>query len=373
MLYLDYAATSLIKPQAVSREMLRAMTMAASPGRGAHGPAMRAADIVFSCREAAAELFNVPDPEQVVFTFNATHALNIAIRSLVKKGDTALVSGFEHNSVTRPLTQIGCNIIAAASPLFDKAAALAAFRENIAKADVVICTHVSNVFGFILPVYEIGELCREYKVPFIVDASQSAGVLDVDFQRLGADFVAMPGHKALFGPQGTGLLMCKTAGEVLMSGGSGSDSVRQLMPEFLPDRHEAGTHNVPGIAGLLAGIDYVKSCGVENIRKHEQKLIDEIIRQLDDVEDIELFYGGEESQSGVLSFRSGRVGCEELCGMLSEEGICLRAGMHCAPCAHRSAGTLDTGTLRLSVSPFVTLENAGYFCRILQNLLNSSA
>ena len=370
MLYLDNAATTLIKPSSVAGEMVHAINTASSPGRGGHYPAMNAAKIVYRCREAAGELFNVPEPEQVVFTHNATHALNIAINSLVCKNDTVLISGYEHNSVTRPLEAIGCKIIVAYSPLFDKSAALNAFREKIKDADVVICTHVSNVFGFVLPIYEIAELCKEYSVPFIVDASQSAGVLDIDFQKLGAEFIAMPGHKALFGPQGTGLLLCENGGKILMSGGTGSESRRQQMPDFLPDRHEAGTHNVPGIAGLFAGINYVSSCGLENIRIHEQSLIKEITGCLSEIDYIELFCGDDKSQIGVLSFRCSNIACEELAEKLGEEGICVRSGLHCSPYAHRSAGTLDTGTVRLSVSPFVTLENAKDFCRILQKLLN---
>lgn len=368
MIYLDNAATSLIKPRSVSTEVLRAMTLAASPGRGGHRPAMLAAEIVYRCREAAAELFNVPNSEQIVFTMNASHALNIAINSLVDKGSTVLVSGYEHNSVTRPLVALGANIIVAQAPLFDKAAILTSFKENIEKSDLVICTHVSNAFGFILPVYEIAELCRQNKVPLIVDASQSAGVLDLDFQALGAEFVAMPGHKALFGPQGTGILLCNDVGKVLMSGGSGSDSINQYMPEYLPDRHEAGTHNVPGIAGLCAGINYVLSVGLENIKQHEQALIHEIINHLKMMDEIELYFGNTDTQSGVLSFKSRIYSCDEIGNMLNKEGVCVRSGLHCSPYSHRSAGTLDSGTVRVSVSPFTTLENAKDFCRILQNL-----
>ena len=208
MIYLDNAATTLIKPASVQREMLKAMSLAASPGRGGHGPAMYAADIVLNCREKAARLFNLAEPERVVFTMNATHALNIAIASLAGRDSKVLVSGFEHNSVVRPLHALGAKIMVAEAPLFDDSAVLRAFEEKISSADLVVCTHVSNVFGYILPIYEIAELCRRKNVPLIVDASQSAGVLDVDCSRLGAAFVAMPGHKALFGPQGTGVLLC---------------------------------------------------------------------------------------------------------------------------------------------------------------------
>ena len=184
MIYLDNAATTFIKPLSVQKAMIRAMNIAASPGRGGHTPAMQAAKIVYNCREAAAELFNVEEPERVVFTMNASHALNIAINSLAKRGDKVLISGYEHNSVYRPLEAIGAEIIVARAPLFDKAAMLKAFADKISGVKLVVCTHVSNVFGFILPVYEIAELCRKHSVPFIIDASQSAGVLDGDFKKL---------------------------------------------------------------------------------------------------------------------------------------------------------------------------------------------
>ena len=277
MIYLDNAATTMIKPEAVGRAMTDAMRRAASPGRGGHVPAMTAAEIVFRCRESASELFNVPEPERIVFTMNATHALNIAIRSLVHNGTRVLVSGYEHNSVTRPLAQLGADIAVASSAPFDRDGILKAFRERIPAAELVVCTHVSNVFGFILPVYEIAKMCRGAGVPFILDASQSAGVLEVDYQALGAAFIAMPGHKALFGPQGTGILICGTEGEPLLSGGSGSDSIPQLMPEYLPDRMEAGTHNVPGIAGLSEGISYVRSRGLRSIAAHEGRMLETML------------------------------------------------------------------------------------------------
>ena len=369
MIYLDSAATTLQKPLSVGRAMLAAMSSCASPGRGGHRPAMRAAELVFRCRETAAELFHVPDPERVVITANATHGLNIAIRSLARPGTKVLISGYEHNSVTRPLTQLGARISAAVSPLFDREACLAAFREKIGEAELVVCTHVSNVFGFILPIEQIAALCRESGVPLIVDASQSAGILELDFTALGAAFAAMPGHKGLFGPQGTGLLLCGAAGEPLLAGGSGSDSVTQAMPDYLPDRHEAGTHNVPGIAGLLAGMEYVMDTGLRRIAAYEHGLLTQMAGELQVEEGIELFRGAEGSQSGVLSLRYRGTDCDEAAQALAERGICLRSGLHCAPRAHESAGTLGTGTIRASFSPFVTPEQVGEACRAMRDFL----
>ena len=363
MIYLDNAATTLPKPVAVERAVCRAMQSMASPGRGAHPPAMRAAETLFQCRSAAAELFNMPEPERVVFTMNATHALNIAIRSKARRGTRVLISGFEHNSVTRPLADIGTDITVAGRKLFDREDTLNAFKREIPRAELVVCTHVSNVFGYILPIYDIAALCRKHGVPLIVDASQSAGVLEVDFQKLGAAFVAMPGHKALFGPQGTGILLCGEEGVPLMQGGSGSDSIPQLMPEYLPDRLEAGTHNTTGVAGLLAGINFVREKGTENIRKHERALLEHMSNELES-EKTELFAADASVQSGVLSLRVKGRGCEDIADGLSQRGVCVRSGLHCAPTAHRSAGTLDTGTIRFSFSPFVTESQVRSACGI---------
>jgi len=368
MIYLDNAATTLIKPVSVSSAMLRAMQSCASPGRGGHRAAMRAAETVFRCRESTAALFHVPEPERVVFTMNATHALNIAICSLARAGSRVLISGYEHNAVTRPLKRLGAQLLVAESPLFDRDACLAAFDRQLKEAELVVCTMVSNVFGFILPIEEIASLCRERRVPLIVDASQAAGVLDIDFEALGAAFIGMPGHKGLFGPQGTGILLCGERGEPLISGGSGSDSLLQEMPAYLPDRLEAGTHNVPGIAGLAAGINYIRSRGTAEILEWEQALLAELTSRLSDKEGIELFSGPEGSQSGVLSLRIRGMDCEEAAARLSENGICVRSGLHCAPLAHRSAGTLETGTVRLSLSPFVQREEIESCCEAIEKL-----
>ena len=369
MIYLDNAATTLIKPAAVERAVLRTMHRCASPGRGGHRPAMDAARTVYACRERVAELFHMRDPAQVVFTMNATHGLNLAIRSLAQKGTRVLVSGYEHNSVTRPLAQLGADIAVAEALPFEPDRLLDDFRAKLPTAELAVCTHVSNVFGFILPIEEIAALCRAAGVPLIIDASQSAGVLDVDFEKLGAAFIAMPGHKGLFGPQGTGLLLCGRAGEPLMAGGSGSDSLLQQMPDDLPERLEAGTQNVPGIAGLQAGIEFVLERGTDSIAACEREMTRQMIARLQALPELEVFAGGPDSQSGVLSFRPRRRDTDALAQFLADRDICLRSGLHCAPFAHRSAGTLETGTLRASVSPFTTVTDVVECCRAVEDFL----
>ena len=343
MIYLDYGATSFSKPPRVRRAVAEAMASCASPGRGGYAPAMEAAEQVYACREEAAALFDCA-PEQVVFTGNGTHGLNIAIRSLVRPGAKVVISGFEHNAVTRPLYALGARVTVAGRRLFAPEDTLQAFREALKGAEAAVFTHVSNVFGYILPVEELAALCRGAGVPFIVDAAQSAGSLPVSLQKWGADFIAMPGHKGLLGPQGTGLLLCGRAGEPLLYGGTGTDSISREMPRELPERLEPGTLNVPGIAGLTEGLRYIRRRGPEAIFRREHLALEETERRLRRL-GMRVFSG--ESQAGVLSFLCGGD-CEEAAAALARAGVALRAGLHCAPLAHESAGTLATGTLRVS-------------------------
>lgn len=370
MIYLDSAATSFLKPNSVKYAMVDAIESMSSPGRGAYSYAMKAADKVFECREKLSTLFNVANPENVIFTFNATHALNIAIRSIANKGDKVVVSGYEHNSVTRVLNHIGAEIEVAASPLFEPQAAIEAFNEKLDNAKLAVCNHVSNVFGYILPIKEIAKLCRQKGVPLIIDASQSAGVLPIDFDELGADYIAMPGHKGLFGPQGTGVLLCNAQTKPLMFGGTGSASAEQFMPDYLPDRLEAGTHNVPGIAGLCAGVQYVLDNGEENILKHEVRLCEYMAEILRNNKDFEVFSSDNGTQAGVLSVRHKNFDPETMCSMLGEKGVCARCGLHCSPLAHMTAHTSDTGTVRFSFSPFINHEQIEKACEEIENLIN---
>ena len=371
MIYLDNAATTLPKPASVTAAVSRALNSLASPGRGVYAPAMRASDILLDCRIAASELFHVPEPEQVIFTFNATHAINLAIRSLATPDSRVLISGFEHNAVTRSLHAIGCEVRIAGERLFDMDDTLSAFRASIDWATLVVCTHVSNVFGYILPIDAIAMLCRERQLPLILDCSQSAGTIDLDFAALGADFAAMPGHKGLLGPQGTGLLLCRENAMPLLYGGTGSDSLRQDMPPYLPDRLEAGTHNMPGIAGLLAGIQAVQARGTSAILAHERHLLSLMLEHLKGEPRLELFSDGGHNQSGVLSLRCCELDAETLAARLGERGICVRGGLHCAPCAHESAGTLPDGTVRFSFSPFTTEEQVLTACDTLLQIVNT--
>ena len=354
MIYLDNAATTLVKPPGVSKNTAWAINHLSSPGRGAHSAAFEAAETAYTCRQAAAKLFHVEKPENIVFTYNATHALNIAIKSLARRDGKVIISGYEHNSVTRPLAAIGARVTVASSELFEPEMALHAFERRLnSDISLVVCNHVSNVFGYILPVERIAQACRTKRIPLIVDASQSAGVIDIDFTKLGADYVCMPGHKGLYGPQGTGLLLCARRPASLLQGGTGSHSVSMEMPEELPDRAEAGTHNMPGIAGLREGISFLLEKGTKKIFTHERELIEQAAGELIKIDRVHVFkseYGF--CQSGVLSFVVEGTPCETVGEELSKRGICVRTGLHCAPLAHKTAGTIKTGTIRVSVSWF---------------------
>jgi len=371
MIYLDNAATTLHKPASVFRAAMQAARSASSPGRGGHPWAVRAAEITFACRREAAAMFHVPDPEQVVLTFNATHGLNIAIRSLVSGGDRVVISGYEHNAVLRPLHALGAEICVAASPLFDRGAAIAAFEAALERpAAAVICTHVSNVFGNILPVREIAARCRAAGVPFVLDAAQSAGALEIDFAGLGAAFAAMPGHKGLYGPQGTGLLLCGAQAHPLLYGGTGSASESRDMPEFLPDRLEAGTHNTPGIAGLLAGMRFVRKETPARILSAERQLAERLTAGLRRMPDIVVFASDDPAErTGVVSFVSEKMGAEEIGAALAERGIGVRCGLHCAPLAHETAGTLRSGTVRISFSAFSRPDEVDELLHVLRGIL----
>ena len=364
MIYLDSGATSFHKPQCVRQAVLLAMQRCANPGRGGYVPAAEADSVVYRCREKAGALFDCL-PEQVVFTSNCTHGLNLAIHTMVPPSAKVVVSGFEHNAVMRPLYAKNARITVAGRKLFDWADTLSRWEDALkAGVQAAVFTHVSNVFGYILPVEEMSALCRAYGVPFIIDAAQSAGTQRVKLRALGADFIAMPGHKGLLGPQGTGLLLCAREPVPMLLGGTGSEPMRRDMPDTLPERAEAGTLNVPGIAGLSAGLSYLQKRGIENIAKQEEKCVKTLVKPLE-IMGFQVFSG--KHQGGTLSFVP-KVDCEEMAGKMARCGIAVRAGLHCAPLAHESAGTLETGTVRISFGYDASVCQAQEFLRRMEGI-----
>ena len=344
MIYLDNGATSFHKPPEVYRAVQKAMRTCANPGRGGYPEAENASKTVYGCREAAGELFGCK-PEQVVLTNNCTHGLNIAIRSMIRPGARVVISGFEHNAVTRPLHALGAEITVAGRKLFDWEDTLEEFWRALQKGvDAAVFTHVSNVFGYILPVEEMGKLCGQMGVPYIMDAAQSAGTMPINLGSSGAAFIAMPGHKGLLGPQGTGLLLCREGAEPLLYGGTGAASLAQEMPAELPERLEAGTMNVPGAAGLAEGLRYLRRVGVDRVFRREHRQMKRCAKGLEEMGH-KVFAG--DHQASTVSFLPG-MDCEEAAALLARQGIAVRAGLHCAPYAHRSAGTVESGTVRVS-------------------------
>lgn len=376
MIYFDNAATSLQKPRSVYRAVQQAMAEAGGYGRSGHRPALRAGEMVYACREDARKLFGLEAPEQVIFTLNATHALNQAIHALAGPDTCAAVSGYEHNSVIRPLVGRGIGYRVLQAGPFDSEGLLRAAGQALEQgANLFVISHVSNVFGGMAPLHRLDALLAQAGVPLILDASQSAGAAAIDLSALRATAaVCMPGHKGLLGPQGTGmLLVCSDKlREPLLYGGTGSLSQDLHQPDLLPDRFESGTPNVPGIAGLGAGLRYLLARGVERIGCHERLLADELARRLRQVAGVQVFCPPGGAQSGVLSFRAEGMPPEALAEALADRDICVRAGLHCAPLAHRSAGTLDTGTVRVSLGPFNTKREVRIFvdavCEILEKL-----
>jgi len=285
----------------------------------------------------------------VVFTMNATHGLNLAIHSLCRPNMTVAVTGYEHNAVIRPLHALGARLLVCGRALFRQDRAVEDFdRALTGGAELAVCTACSNVFGYPLPIDRIAALCRSRGVPLIIDASQAAGVLPVSLQGSGAAFIAMPGHKGLYGPQGTGILLCGDPGRPLMQGGTGSRSMERTMPEELPDRLEPGTHNVCGIGGLLEGLRYVRRRTPEKILTRERYLMTLAAQGLSSAPGVRLFRG--EGQTGVLSFTVRDRDPEEIAEALGRQGVAVRAGLHCAPLAHESGGTAPSGTVRISLS-----------------------
>ena len=378
MIYLDNAATTLIKPKNVHLAAADALTKCGNPGRGGHAPSMYAASALYECRRRIAKLFNTEkSPENIIFTLNATHALNIAIKSILHNGGHAVISSLEHNSVLRPLNKLKSNNVTfsiADCPIFAPDSAVRSFEKCIKsqKTDCIIVNHISNVFGCELPIYRIDELCYANNIPLIIDASQSAGIAEINVSRLkSAAYICFPGHKALFGPQGTGCLICCNDKYLysLTEGGTGSNSADESQPDFLPDIYESGTQNAHGIMALAEGVKYVSKLTLREISRRHKELTEYTLERLSAVSAIKI-YSGQNHNHGVISFTANNRDCEELGDILSKQGIYLRAGLHCAPLAHKTAGTLNTGTVRISLSVFNTPRDIDILCAKLNRILS---
>lgn len=377
MIYLDNGATSFPKPLSVRQNVdISLKKFSANPGRSGHSLSLRAAKEIFECRKRLKELFNVNSEEEIIFTENCTMALNTVIFGLLSEGDHVLISSMEHNSVTRPLES-----------LKDKGVTYSTFDysyddnetvdnvRNLIKPEtkLVICTHASNVFGFRFPIERICALCHAYRILFCVDSAQSAGVFDIDVGTNQYDFVCMSGHKSLYGPMGTGVLILNNRNlKPLLYGGTGTESVKKSQPEGLPEKFESGTQNMNGISGLKAGVDFVKNRGIKNIYNHEYKLAKRLFNGLANNRKVITYnksfdYG---KVAPVVSFNIDGVYSEDLVAKLNKYGIMTRGGLHCSPLAHTTMNTIENGTVRVVPGAFNTINDINCLLNVIRKLTN---
>jgi len=370
-IYMDNAATSFPKPPAVMEAMAAfAADCGASAGRGAYGEAVECGQIISLCRRRVASLINAESPERIVFAMNCSEALAIVIRGLLNtapRGSEAVATAMEHNSVLRPL-----NALAQQTGLLPKFVPCDGATGMVDPDDIrramtprtalIVCQHASNVTGTLQPIAEVAAVAAQEGVPCLIDAAQSAGQVAIDVQALGADFVAFPGHKGLLGPLGTGVLYIRPGMEdslpTMKEGGTGTVSERPTQPTSMPDKYEIGSHNAIGLAGLSEGVAWLLERGLDNLREHHSRL-GRVFAELTNGAENLTVYGPRRADDRVALFSVNVGGMEpgELAAALeSSFGVLTRAGLHCAPLAHRTIGTYPLGTCRLSFGPFTDEE-----------------
>ena len=365
MIYLDNAATTFPKPEAVRcavGECLRCY--AANPGRAGHALATKASDRVFAAREALAAFFGA-QTDRTIFTCSCTHAVNLALKGVLQKGDHVVLSSLEHNAVLRPLERLrqdGVITYDVAQVVPENPLETVRHYQALIRPQtrLLFATHVSNVFGTVLPILELSHLAQKHGLLFGVDAAQSAGVYPVSLENTGIDLLCLPGHKGLFGPMGTGALLLSPRVEPrpLLEGGTGSLSLQSTMPDSLPERLESGTLNLPGIVGLHAGLRFVRERGVDAIRCQEAALCRVLREDLSVIRGVRLF--GEDGAT-LLSFALEGRASEDVAAALDRCGFAVRAGFHCAALAHTRHPSTETGTVRVSPSLFNTKKQIKNF------------
>ncbi|WP_050697754.1 aminotransferase class V-fold PLP-dependent enzyme [Anaeromassilibacillus senegalensis] len=377
MIYLDNAATTYPKPPQVLQAVNYSLKYyGANPGRAGHAMSMAAAEEIYRCRTAVADFFQAPGPECVAFTLNCTHAMNIVLKGLLKPGDHVVTSCLEHNAVMRPLQALqkkGITYTMAQVVPGDNDATVDAFRKALrADTKLIVCTHVSNVWGIRLPIERLAALGHEYGVPIAVDCAQSAGVLPVNMQDNRFDYLCVAAHKGLYAPMGMGILITPNGSglDTLMEGGTGTSSISLDQPDTMPDRMESGTVNVPGIAGLRAGVEFVKSKTPERIYAHEMALVQMLHQDLSRMKGVRLYTPEpvEPCFAPVLSFNLEGQDSEIVAKKLGDMGIAVRAGLHCAPKAHEFMGTLEQGAVRVCPSAFSTPNEVRAFSNAIMKI-----
>ncbi len=367
----DNAATTFPKPVAVKKAVVSAMEQLTSPGRGGHPLGMKTSEMVYSARETAADFFG-GEPENVVFTLNCTHALNMAIQGIMKNGGHLIISGMEHNSVSRPAAKLAKSgrIKLSVAEVFPEAEKTVESFQKLIRSDTkaIVCTATSNVTGQIMPVEEIGSLCKSRNIAFIVDAAQASGIIDVNLSQ-GINIICTAGHKGLYGITGTGMLISdgKFNIEPIMQGGTGSGSKRLEQPVLLPEALESGTVGTVGIMSLKAGMEFIRKIGINNIFTHEDKICRRFIRELEKNPKITVYRSDKAEYAPIVSFNIEGIPSEKAASALAKEGFCLRAGYHCAALAHQSLGT-ENGSVRFSPSIFSKEEDAVRLARLINTL-----
>lgn len=377
MIYLDNGATTFPKPPQVREAVARALrSYGANPGRSGYAMSTATSQAIYDCRRTAAELFGAEGPECVVFQPNCTQALNLVIKGSLQRGDHVVVSDLEHNAVMRPLHELakrGITYTAAEVVPGDSDATMESFRRAMTpNTKLVVCTQGSNVFGLRVPVERISALCHQYGAKICVDCAQSAGIVPIDLKESGMDYLCCAGHKGLYGPMGTGLLIFRDPSDslgTLIEGGTGTQSRSMEQPEDPPERYESGTINVPGILGLKAGMEFVKRRRPERIWQEEMELIRFLYRRLSRIPGVQL-YTGEPQGSWflpVLSFNIEGLPNEAVGEKLGKAGIAVRCGLHCAPAAHDKFGTAE-GTVRVVPSVFTRREEMAALAARVQEI-----
>lgn len=361
MIYLDNSATSFPKPKNVVDAVNDAILNYGNYGRSSYIMALETTEKVFECRKKVAKFFNAKSIENVIFTYNCTMAINMAIKGLAKKGSHFIISDLEHNAVLRPLETLkvqGVCDYSIAKIETDVYKTIQNFEKCINKNTVaIICTGASNVFGLITPYRMIGALAHRYKLKFIFDAAQIAGIKRIDMKKDNIDILCCAGHKGLYGPSGIGLLVLNDDVDLMtiIEGGTGSNSMNFLQPDFLPDKLESGTPNIVGIIGLSSGIDFVESKGIENIYNHEMRLIKCLYNNLQINRNIKIYTDLSDFKKNyvpILALNIKNIPSDNAAELLSEQDICVRGGLQCAPLAHKKLNTEKTGVVRISPSIF---------------------
>lgn len=376
MAYFDNAATSYPKPKVVYDKIMEAMVeYGANPGRSGHKRALRLNREIYNTRLKISKLFNIKNPMNLVFTFNCTESLNIGIKGVLKPGDHVITTSMEHNSVLRPIAFLQKMGIKSTIVQGDTEGRINPRDiENSIRKDtkLIVTTHISNLTGTIMDIEAIGEIARKHGLLYLVDGAQSAGVYDLDMEKINIDMLAFPGHKGLLGPQGTGGLYIREGLDVASTfqGGTGSTSHSLEQPDMLPDKFESGTANGPGIVGLGAGVKYIIDMGIENIRKKEEDLTKFFIEEVRKINGVKLYGPLEKGrQAPVVSLNIKDADSSEISYILDEEyDIAVRPGLHCAPLAHKTIGTFDQGVVRFSFGYENTFEEIEYALRAINDI-----